>query len=101
MIVFYHQIKIPINFLYNLKNFTNQLEPTKFLGNDYEFLRKLIYLLRQFNSLANFVHFVLIPSLYSKSFFSLNFSLFSKEPKKKKQKKKKLIRASTAVELKI
>ena len=85
MIVFYHQIKIPINFLCNLKNFTNQLEPTKFLGIDYEFLRKLIYLLRQFNSLANFVlHFVLIPSLYSKSFFSLNFSLFSKEPKKKK-----------------
>ena len=63
MIVFYHQVKILIDFWCNLKNFTNQLEPTKFLGIDYEFLRKLIYLLRQFNSLANFVlHFVLIPS---------------------------------------
>ena len=63
MVVFYHQVKILIDFRCNLKNFTNQLELTKFLGINDEFLRKLIYLLRQFNSLANFVlHFALIPS---------------------------------------
>ena len=74
MVVFYHQVKILIDFRCNLKIFTNQLEPTKFLGIDYEFLRKLIYLLRHFNSLANFVlHFVLIPSPLFQVFFLTKF----------------------------